>query len=141
MCASDAQPGAGHDESCPAPGCFPDRRLSRRQRITASHTFREAFDTGRRYVGRFMVMWLRSGEDASLRFGVVTSKRSFRKAVDRSRARRLLREAYRLNRFRFRGAVDVVLVARAGMKDAAFQAVEKDLLALVRKAGVLGEGK
>ena len=84
-----------------------------------------------------MVMWLRSGEDASLCLGVVAGIRSFRRAVERSRARRLLREAYRLNRFRLRGLYDVVLVARRAIIDASRQTVEKELLMLAEKAGIL----
>lgn len=137
MCASDVQTGAGSGKSRPATEHPPDRRLSRKQRLTASHMFREAFDAGRRHVGKFMVMWLRKSEDGCLRLGVVASKRSFRRSVDRSRARRLLREAYRQNRFRFSGNVDVVLVARTMMAGAKMQPVEKELLGLAEKAGIL----
>jgi ribonuclease P protein component len=85
-----------------------------------------------------MVMFLRKGRDARLRLGVVASKRSFRRAVDRSRAKRLLREAYRLNRHRLTGDVDVVLLARSRIREAARSEVEKDLLRLAGKAGLTG---
>jgi ribonuclease P protein component len=117
----------------------PDRKLSRKQRIASTQVFKEAFDAGSRYVGNLMVVWLRKGDDACLRLGVVASKKSFRRAVDRNRAKRLLREAYRLNRFRFHGKFDVVIVARARILDVKRQAVDKDLLTLAAKAGILGE--
>jgi ribonuclease P protein component len=85
-------------------------------------------------------MWLRRGEGASLRLGVVASRRSFRRAVDRARAKRLLREAYRLNRDRLCGDCDVILVARRDILQAKRQDVEKDLLEAAGKAGIRRAG-
>jgi ribonuclease P protein component len=82
-----------------------------------------------------MVLWFRPGPGASLRLGVVASKRIFPRAVDRARAKRLLREAYRLNRTRLHGKYDVVLVARRAILDAASGAIGRELLNLSRDAG------
>lgn len=122
----------------------PDRRLSRNMRIAHASVFRAAFAAGRGRAGRYMVLWLGKGEDADLRLGVVASKRSFRRAVDRARAKRLLREAFRLNRFRFTGPSDVILLARPAIGKARCADVEKDLLDLARKVGLMAraaEGK
>ena len=119
----------------------PDKGLSRHERVVKSTDFREAFDQGQRQVGKFMVMWLRSGDDACLRLGVVTSKRTFRLSPHRSRARRLLREAFRLNRSQLSGEYDLILVGRRRILDVKRQDVEKDLLALAKKAGILGCGE
>ena len=83
-----------------------------------------------------MVLWHRTGEDADLRLGVVASKRTFRRAVDRNRAKRLLREVFRLNRHRFTGAVDVVLVARARIGEPAFVVLADELVRLAGQAGL-----
>ncbi len=82
-------------------------------------------------------MLQRHGDDASLRVGVISSKRTLRRAVDRNRAKRLMREAYRLNRHLFCGKVDVVLIARRPIAKASLVMVEKDLMRLARKAGML----
>ncbi|MBN2301604.1 MAG: ribonuclease P protein component [Lentisphaerae bacterium] len=123
---------------------IPDRRLVRRQRISDSAVFREAFDAGSRYVGKFVVMLLRTGPEADLRLGVVASKRTFRRAVDRARAKRLMREAFRLNRYRMSGATDVVLVARRRILEVSAKEVGDELLALAGEAGLFdgfSEGK
>ena len=120
-----------------AAGCRCDQGLSRRQRVLASTVFREAFQGGRRFSGRWMRMWLTAGDTGRLRLGVVASKRSFRRAVDRARARRLLREAFRLNRFRLRGRCDVIIVAKREILHASRAAVEAEILALAGKAGVV----
>lgn len=83
-------------------------------------------------------MWLRPGEGASLRLGVVASKRTFRRAVDRARAKRLLREAFRLNRGRLDGAYDVVLVARRRILEVKRPAVDRDLMIAAQRAGIAG---
>ncbi len=113
-----------------------NRRLGRRQRLTRSALFRETYDRGRRFPGRLMVLWLREAEDAALRLGVVSS-RKVGEAVVRNRARRRLREAWRLNRHRFRGRCDVVLVARRAIVRAGWNEIEAELLRLAREAGLV----
>jgi len=115
----------------------PDRRLSRQQRLCESRLFREAFEGRKSYPGRYMVLWLRPGEDASLRLGVVASKRTFRRAVDRARAKRLLREAFRLNRHQMSGAYDIVLLARRRILEVKRFAVDRDLMILAERAGIV----
>ena len=83
-----------------------------------------------------MVLWLRSADDEAMRLGVVASKKAG-KAVQRVRAKRLLREAFRINRHRFEGTRDVVLVARRGLSERDYAEVERELLNLARKAGLL----
>lgn len=118
------------------PAARPDRGLSRRQRLTRSRDIRETFAQERKWVGRTMVLFVREGDDAALRLGVVTSKR-IGKAHERNRARRLLREAWRLHRHQFSGSVDVVLVGRAPATRASRHDVEADLLRLARRAGLI----
>ncbi len=85
-----------------------------------------------------MVLWLRSGDDAALRLGVVSS-RKVGGAVQRTRARRLLRDVFRRNRHRLTGPVDVVLVARAAILRAPPAAREADFLSLARAAGIMAD--
>lgn len=82
-----------------------------------------------------MVIWLRTGENASLRLGVVTSKKVSNRAVDRNLARRRVREIFRQHRAELSGAVDFVIVARRNLLTAAHADVEAEFLRLTRKAG------
>jgi len=119
-----------------------DRRLSRRQRLTRSALFQEAYSQRQYYSGQTMILWVREGEDAAMRLGVVASRKTGN-AVKRNRAKRRLREAFRLNRHRFRGKVDIILIARRAIIQAAWKDIEQELLDLAGRAGLLSpaEGK
>jgi len=58
--------------------------------------YKRIFDRGRSIKGRLLVAWHLESPDADRMAGVVVSKKSFHDAVDRNRAKRLMREAYRL---------------------------------------------
>lgn len=114
------------------------QRLGKAQRLVQTSLFQETYAQGRRWIGRFMVLWLREGEGAALRLGVV-SGRKVGPAVERNKARRRLREAYRRNRSLLVGPFDVILVARKGASGAPWDALVTELLSLARQAGLMKE--
>ncbi|MGN0827803.1 MAG: ribonuclease P protein component [Kiritimatiellia bacterium] len=96
------------------------------------------FAQGQSYPGRTIVLCIRKNPAAgSPRFGVATSKRTLHEAVWRSRARRLMREAFRLNQHRLQPGTDCILVARKSIRGKPATEVAHDLLRLCRKAGIL----
>ena len=82
--------------------------------------------------------WTPAAQETSSRLGVVVSSK-VGNAVVRSRVRRLLRESFRMNQHRLAQSIDLVLVARPSIKGKAFEAVQNDLLTILRKAGLLQE--
>ena len=85
--------------------------------------------------GRLVLRWVANGLGMT-RVGVVSAKRTFRRAVDRSRARRLLREAFRLERPGLRVGVDMVLVGRARLVEVGCGEVRKEFRRLCRRGGL-----
>lgn len=81
--------------------------------------YKVVFDRGRSHRGRLIVAWSLTTTDASRLAGVVVSKRTFHDAVDRNRAKRLMREAYRLlvKTDEMPRGVIWVFIARAAIRD------------------------
>lgn len=86
--------------------------------------------------GCLIANWLRLPEGSTSRLGVITSGK-VGPAVVRSRARRLLRETFRLHQNNLAQPLDLVLIARPSIAGKAFAEVEKDFLTTLRKAGLL----
>ena len=116
--------------------------LGRKQRLLHTSQFKETYDQNRRWHGRHMVLFLRTAPDASLRLGVVASKK-VGNAPERARAKRRLREAFRRQRAEFAGGTDdVVLVARRSILAAPWADVAAELRKLAAQAEQVegGEG-
>ena len=104
-------------------------------RLAAPH-YKAVFGQKRTVYGQTLAAWVAKLPDADRRVGVVVSKRTFRRAVDRNRAKRLLREAFRLSRHRLAPGVSVVLVARAGIGGKTRQDVTRDFERVCRRAKI-----
>jgi ribonuclease P protein component len=72
--------------------------LPKEGRIAKSAEFRLVYSEGKRFDGRFMTLFLRPTICGFHRLGVTASKKGIGKAHERNRAKRLLREAFRLSR-------------------------------------------
>lgn len=90
-------------------------------------------------MGKRVIFFADSTPDSNRRLGVVAGRKTFRRAVDRNRARRLLREAYRNVRFRLKDAFDVVLVARHDVLDASADTLRAELLQLAERLKLLAD--
>ncbi|HEY5233906.1 MAG TPA: ribonuclease P protein component [Verrucomicrobiae bacterium] len=112
-------------------------RLTRASRLAQSRDFARVRQQGHRLVlGCLIANWNKLPDGASPKLGVVTSKK-IGGAVQRSRARRLLRESFRQHQHEFAQPVELVLVARNSIAGKKFADVEKDFLAALNRAGIL----
>jgi ribonuclease P protein component len=112
-------------------------RLSRAARLQQSRDFARVRQQGRRLaLGCLIANWNNLPEGAKLKFGVVTGKR-IGGAVERNRARRLLRESFRQHQNELAQPVELVLVARPSIAGCGFAEVEKDFLRTLQRAGLL----
>jgi ribonuclease P protein component len=114
----------------------PSSRLTfaRSSRLKLRSEFARAKAEGRRLVcGCLIANVLPRPPGQASRLGVVTSKK-IGGAVVRSRARRLLRECFRLHQRELARPVDLVLVARPSIAGKKLADVEMDLLRMLRLA-------
>lgn len=99
--------------------------------------YKRVFDRGRVFRAHLFVAYVLRGEDAGRQAGVVVSKRSFHDAVDRNRAKRILREAFRLSSPRLAEDADWVLVGRASLRDRCMKDVSEELIGVARRNSLL----
>jgi ribonuclease P protein component len=112
-------------------------RLRRAARLQQQRDFARVRQQGQRLaLGCLIANWHALPDGATPRLGVVTS-RKIGGAVVRSRARRLLRESFRRHQNDFAQPVELVLVARNSIAGKRFDAVEKDFLTTLQRAGLL----
>ena len=112
-------------------------RLSRSTRVTQNRDFVRIRQQGERLAqGCLVANWNKLPDGARPKLGVVTS-RKIGGAVQRTRARRLLRESFRLHQHEFTQPIELILVARNSIAGKKFADVEKDFLTSLRRAGLL----
>ncbi len=111
-------------------------RFSRASRLAQNRDFARVRQQGERLTqGCLIANWNQLPDGSRPRLGVVTSKK-IGGAVERSRARRLLRESFRQHQHEFTRPVELVLVARNSIAGKKFADVEKDFLAALNRAGL-----
>ena len=87
-------------------------------------------------------MWIMRIKDGTEgRVGTVASKRTFHDAVDRNRAKRLLREAYRKSRVHLVPGVQLVLLGRRKILEASGDEVLSEFSRACRKAKIWKDGQ
>jgi len=75
-----------------------DFRLPKENRLRKPAEFRLVYERGKRFDGRFVTVFIMPSATVFQRLGITASKKISTKAHDRNRAKRLLREAFRLSR-------------------------------------------
>ena len=110
--------------------------MERRIRLRRSGDVRRVYDEGRSWAHPLLVLIGRPNEMGLSRVGV-TASRKVGGAVERNRAKRLLREAARHLYPRFeREGWDIMLIARPKLIEAREQEVEEALASLLDRAGL-----
>ena len=104
--------------------------------ITRNNDFRRAYSKGKSFVGSLVVCYVRKNKLPKTRVGITTSKK-VGGAVQRNRARRVIREAYRHLSGYVKPGYDLVFVSRGKTPYVKSTAVERQLEKHLTSAGVL----
>lgn len=133
-------PGAGPSTTAVVaggPSCQPDAVGSAGpERLRDGRVIAAVLHSRRQRAGRLLAVHVLATDGSRTRLGVVASRR-VGGAVQRNRAKRLLREAGRT--VAWRAGLDIVLVARAAAAGASFSAVRDEMASLAADLGLLAE--
>ena len=109
-------------------------KFSKTDRILKRDEFRRVYEAGRKLQGRYFTAFVMVSERPRPRLGITTT-RKIGNAVERNRARRLLREAFRKNKWLVPAGVDIVINVKRPLVEAAYGDLEGDFVAFLARAG------
>jgi len=111
-------------------------KLDKERRIRKNSEYRLVYKHGNYEVGRLCVVYRMPVAKQATRIGFVTGKK-VGGAVERNRARRLMKEVYRLNQHAIREGYAIVVVGRARMASATYDQACKEMMYLFKKSKLL----
>ena len=112
--------------------------LPRSEKLRRPADFNRVYSEGKKIGDARLALFFGPFASENTRLGVSVSKR-IGNAVTRNRVKRLLREAFRLNKHRMKKGYDLLFVARAGVRDLKFRQVEAVVMELLRRGELLVE--
>ena len=104
--------------------------LKRKFRLRNKSSIKEVFANGKNYSVKHVAIYVLRGPK---RFGFIASKK-VGNAVQRNRAKRLMREVIRLHFSEIRNDIQIILIARASIKGVSYWEVEKTMINMLKKA-------
>ena len=111
-----------------------------RNYLRDSGEFQHVYRNGKRYDGVFITVFVVENDALNHRLGVTASKKALGKAVQRNRAKRLLRETFRSNEPSLRTltkSYDWVLNAKPAVLSQKMNAPRQELEGIIEKVGRL----
>ncbi|MBO5214201.1 MAG: ribonuclease P protein component [Clostridia bacterium] len=106
------------------------------QTICENRLYRRLYKSGKSVVTPLFVLYFRKNGRENNRLGITTSTK-VGKAVQRSRCRRVLREAYRLLEPEMESGYDFILVARSKTATVSMNAVKETLKNVLERQGAM----
>lgn len=107
--------------------------LKRQYRIRNGKEYNNIYKYGKKFGGRYLLVYIMKKETGGNRFGVVTSKK-VGKAVKRNRVKRQIRAVIEQRKKEVPGSNDFIVIARHHIYGVSSHELEKDFLKIIKKA-------
>lgn len=111
--------------------------MKKEEKIRKNREFIKVYKRGKSFSNYLLVLYIyKNRQNVDLnRVGISVSKKVGNSVV-RSRVKRLISEAYRLNRCNLIEGYDLVFIARNSSKEKSFREIEGSVIKLLKKAGL-----
>jgi len=103
-------------------------------RILARDLFRRVYENGRKIQFKYFTAFVLPNKTDKPRLGI-TATRKMGNSVERNRCRRLVREAFRRNKWLAPAGVDIVINVRRSLVSAGYRDLEVEFTTFLEKAG------
>lgn len=114
--------------------------MGRYESLKNNRDFQSVYRTGKSYANKYLVMYILENRTDMNRVGISVSKKVGNSIV-RHRLARLIREAFRLNNDNVKRGLDIVVVARAGLKEKGYKETESAMLHLMKHLDIITDQK
>jgi len=103
--------------------------FSKRERLKKDKDFQRVFKTGQRLNNGVLIIYVLPNELSYRRLGIIAERKLIRKATQRNRLKRLVHEAFRLNKNSFPEGIDMIV--RVKQTALRLEQVTQSMLALL----------
>ncbi|MDR5658910.1 ribonuclease P protein component [Serpentinicella sp. ANB-PHB4] len=107
-------------------------------RLKKNSEFQRVYQKRKSMANKLLILYITENQLSYNRVGFVVSKKVGNSVV-RSRVKRLMKESYRINDFRFKNGYDIVFIARQNCINATYKEVESAIMHLMRKMQLLNK--
>jgi ribonuclease P protein component len=114
-----------------------DEGLKKEERLHKRFQFERVYREGSAFWGRSIKLAILANGLYINRVGFAVTKKRIKLSTHRNRIKRLLREAYRHNKYRIEQGFDIILIARKVGPNLKLQEIEREMFRLAEKAGIL----
>jgi len=111
--------------------------LLKENRLKKKKDFEKTLSQGKNLKGDFLFFKTIKNELEENRFGFIVSKKVSKKAIERNRIKRRLREIVRLSDFKNTEKIDGVFITLPYIKEKSFEEIEIETTSLLKKAGLI----
>lgn len=103
-------------------------------RILRRDVFRRVYEEGRKIQFKYFTAFVLATQAGTVRIGI-TATRKIGNSVERNRARRLVREAFRKNKWLAPHGVDIVINVKHSLVEADYRDFEGEFITFLQRAG------
>ena len=109
-------------------------KFPKTNRILKRGLYRRVYDEGRKFQARYFTAFVLPNSGPQPRIGI-TVTRKIGNSVQRNRARRLVREVFRKNKWLVPSGVDIVINVKKALAEASYADIEGDFITFLERAG------